>query len=246
MSHADKDSMSFLEHLEELRWTIIWILVAVAIGSGLVWYFSDSFLEFFGKDLVSILERTLGPGNYDLHVFEVAEAFTTRLKVSLLLGLLVTLPFTIYKVWSFVWPGLLSEERRTLTPLVVLSTLLFYCGVAFAYFVMVKLTVAFLFRLKPPSVVATVRLGSYIAFVSKFCLTFGLVFQVPLVMAFLSKAGLVSLSTLRKGWRHAVVGILVMAAVLTPPDVISQLLMAGPMIALYWLGYGLAAVFKKA
>ncbi len=245
MSHDDKNSMSFLEHLEELRWTIIWMLAAIAIGAVAAWYFSDDVLELISRDLMRILERAIGPGVYNLHVFEVAEAFTTRLKLSLLLGFLVTLPISIYKVWQFVSPGLFARERRVASNLVALSTVLFYCGVIFAYFVMIKLAVAFLFRMKPPSVVATVRLGSYVSFIIRFCITFGLVFQAPLVMAFVSKAGLVSAKTLKQVWRYSVVGILVLAAILTPPDVVSQLLMAGPMLALYWIGYFLAKGFEK-
>ncbi len=238
--------MGFLQHLEELRWTIIWILVATTTGALIVWYFSDDVVVLLADDLMRILKRTLGPGNYDLHVFEVAEAFTTRIKLSLLLGLLVTLPVSIYKIWQFVSPGLFVEERRMVGPLIALSTILFYCGIIFAYFVVVKLTVTFLFRLKPPSIVTTVRLGSYVSFISRFCLTFGLVFQVPLVMAFLSKAGIVSVRSLKQAWRYVIAGFFILAAILTPPDVISQLMMAGPMLALYWLGYVLAKIFEKS
>jgi sec-independent protein translocase protein TatC len=238
--------MSFLDHLEELRWAIIWILVATVIGAGAAWHYSDEVLTFLGNDLAAILERAVGPGgDYSLHVFEVAEAFTTKLKMALLLGFLLALPFNIYKVWQFVSPGLLSRERRTVSPLIVLSIVLFYCGVAFAYLVMVKLSVAFLFKLKPPEVAATVRLGGYVSFVAKFCLTFGLVFQVPLVMAVLSWMGVLPARVIRGTWRYALVGVLVASAVLTPPDLISQMLMTGPVLILYWLGYFMARAFEK-
>jgi sec-independent protein translocase protein TatC len=246
MIRETEKHMTFLEHLEELRWTVVWIVVATLIGMGVAWYFSESVLDMLSTDLAEVLREVLGPGTeYNLHVFEVAEAFTTKIKIALLLGFLLALPFITYKVWQFVSPGLFSGEKRVAGPLVFLSILLFYCGVLFAYPLMVKLSVSFLFRLKPPSVVATVRLGSYVSFVTKFCVTFGLVFQVPLVMAVLSWMGIVSSGTLKKGWRYAAVGILVLSAVLTPPDVVSQLLMTVPVLLLYWIGYLLARAFER-
>jgi sec-independent protein translocase protein TatC len=246
MAESEDRHMTFLEHLEELRWTIIWLVIATVAGTAVAWHFSDMLLGILSDDLAGVLQKVLGPGeSYRLHVFEVSEAFTTRLKISLLVGFLLALPFNTYKVWQFVSPGLFRREKRLITPLIFLSIALFYCGVLFAYPFMVKLSVGFLFRLKPPSVETTVRLGSYVSFVTKFCITFGLVFQVPLVMALLTWLGLVSSNTLKKGWRYAFVGVMVLAAVLTPPDVISQILMAVPVLALYWFGYLLARGFEK-
>jgi sec-independent protein translocase protein TatC len=244
-SEAQKH-MSFLEHLEELRWTIIWIVVATLAGAGVAWYFSEDVLEIISRDLAQVLTRVLGPDRaYELHMFEVAEAFTTRLKIALLLGFLLALPLNVYKVWQFVSPGLFARERKITAPLIALSIALFYGGSAFAYLVMVKLSVAFLFRLKPPSVIATVRLGSYVSFVTKFVVTFGLVFQLPLILAVLAWLGVLPADALKKSWRYAVVIVVVMAAILTPPDLASQLLMAVPVIALYWIGYFLARAFGK-
>lgn len=246
MNQGKDKHMTFLEHLEELRWTVVWIVIATLVGMGVAWYFSEDVLELLSRDLAEVLQKVLGPGqDYELHVFEVAEAFTTKLKIALLIGFLLALPFNIYKAWQFVSPGLFAREKKMAGPLVFLSVLLFYCGVLFAYPLMVKLSVAFLFRLKPPSVVATVRMGSYISFVTRFCITFGVVFQVPLVMAVLSWMGLVSAATLKKGWRYALVGVLVISAVLTPPDVISQMLMTLPVLLLYWVGYLLARAFER-
>jgi len=238
--------MSFLEHLEELRWTVVWIVAATLVGTVVAWYFSEDVLELLGRDLTEVLTRVLGEGeDYDLHMFEVAEAFTTKLKIALLLGFLVALPLNVFKVWQFVSPGLFHRERKAAGPLVAMSIALFYCGAAFAYLVMVKLSVAFLFRLKPSSVITTVRMGSYISFVTKFVITFGLVFQLPLVLAVLSWMGVLPSRVLKKGWRYAIVIVLVMAAVLTPPDIISQLLMTVPVIGLYWIGYLLARAFER-
>jgi sec-independent protein translocase protein TatC len=246
MEETSEKHMGFLEHLEELRWTLIWMLVATAAGTGVAWYFSSDVLSLLSSNLDSVLKSVLGQNQtFELHVFEVAEAFTTRLKVSILVGFLLALPFNMFKVWQFVSPGLFKREKRMAGPLVLLSIALFYCGVAFAYFVMIKLTVAFLFRLKPPEVIATIRMGSYVAFVTKFCLTFGLVFQLPLVQALLSWMGLVSTDTLKRGWRFALVAVLVISAMLTPPDVISQVLLAVPVICLYWLGVLLAGAFER-
>jgi sec-independent protein translocase protein TatC len=245
MAGDTEKRMTFLEHLEELRWTLIWILVFTTAASIAAWYFTSEIIGLLGGDLSRILTGVYGPGKgYDLHVFEVSEALNTRIKVALLIGFLASLPFSIYKVWQFVSPGLFAKERKTTGPLIVLSILLFYAGVVFAYFVMVRVTVAFLFRMKPASVVTTVRLGSYISFVAKFCLTFGLVFQMPLVMAVLAWLGILPSRIVRAGWRYAVVGILIVAAILTPPDVVSQTVMAVPMLLLYALGYILARIFE--
>ncbi len=244
---ADKEKhMSFLEHLEELRWTVIYIAIATVAGMGLVWHFSDRVIDLLSTDLERTVESAIGAGgNYRLHVFEVSEAFMTKVKISLLLGFLLALPFNVYKIWQFLSPGLLKDERKLLSPLIVLSTALFYAGVAFAYLIMVKLSVAFLFKLKPATVDTTVRMGSYITFVTKFCLTFGLVFQVPLLLALLSLLGVVTPRQIRATWRYAIVVIVILSAFLTPPDVLSQLLMAGPVLLLYWLGYFLAVVFHR-
>jgi sec-independent protein translocase protein TatC len=237
--------MSFLEHLEELRWTIVWIVVATLIGTAVSWYFANDVLEILSRDLDKVLTRVVGPNqSYQLHMFEVAEAFTTKLKIAFLMGFLLALPLNVYKVWQFISPGLFARERRTAGPLVIMSIVLFYCGAAFAYLLMVKLSLAFLFKMKPPSVIATVRMGSYVSFVSKFVITFGLVFQLPLVLAVLSWMGILPSRVLKRGWRYAVVIVLIMAAVLTPPDVVSQILMAVPMLALYWIGYIMARAFE--
>jgi sec-independent protein translocase protein TatC len=246
MEREGNKQMSFLEHLEELRWTVVWVVAATLVGTVVAWYFSDDVLELLSRDLTAVLTRVLGPGaGYELHMFEVGEAFTTKLKIALLLGFLVALPLNVYKVWQFVSPGLFHRERRTAGPLVALSIVLFYCGAAFAYLLMVKLSVAFLFRLKPASVIATVRMGSYVSFVTKFIITFGLVFQLPLILAVLAWMGILPSRLLRRGWRYAVVIVLIMAAILTPPDIISQVLMAVPVIALYWIGYLLARAFER-
>ena len=239
--------MSFLEHLEELRWAIIWIIVVTSAATVAGWYLANRIILFLSNDLAKILTGIYGPGTtYSLHVFEVSEAFVTKFKVALLVGFLIALPFNIYKVWQFVSPGLFRREKRTAGPLVLLSIVLFYVGVAFGYLTMVKMTVRFLFSVKPPSVVATVRLGSYISFITKFCLTFGLVFQEPLIMAVLAWLRVLPSRVLRQGWRYAIVLILIVAAVLTPPDVFTMFLMGVPMLFLYELGIILGRMrFKK-
>lgn len=244
---ADKEKhMSFLEHLEELRWTVIWVVIATVAGMAVVWHFSDHVINLLSTDLEEVVRAAIGEGgNYKLHVFEVSEAFMTKIKISLLLGFLLALPFNVFKIWQFLSPGLLKGERKLLSPLIVLSTALFYAGVAFAYLVMVKLSVAFLFKLKPATVDTTVRMGSYVTFVNKFCLTFGLVFQVPLVLALLSLLGVVTPEQIRSTWRYAIVIIVITSAFLTPPDIVSQIIMAVPVLFLYWLGYFLALLFRR-
>ncbi len=244
-SNPGQTSMTFLEHLAELRKTVIWILVLVSLGAIVVWHFSDGIIEYLSKDLEKMVSRVSRGEAVRLHIFDVSEAFTTRIKISILMGFLLTLPVTVYKVWQFISPGLFAHERHIARSTVVLSVLLFYAGVVFAYLIMVRWTVVFLFRFKPETVLATIRLNAYVSFVIKFCLTFGLVFQEPLVVALMATAGLVKASTLRRIWAHVVVAILIVAAIITPPDVVSQILVALPMIALYWFGYFLAVAAES-
>lgn len=244
-AHPDQTSMTFLEHLAELRRTLIWILIWVSAGAILVWYFSDAIIEYLARDLEAMVSGVGHDQRIGLHIFDVSEAFTTRVKISLLVGFLVVLPVVLYKIWQFISPGLFIHEKRIACPTLILSILLFYAGVAFAYLVMVRWTVVFLLRFKPAPVVLTIRLSNYVSFVIKFCLTFGLIFQEPLIVALITSMGLIRPATLRRIWAYVVVGILIVAAVITPPDVVSQILVAVPMICLYWLGYLLAVVAER-
>lgn len=244
-ANPGRTSTTFLEHLAELRRTVIWIVITVSAGGIVVWYFSDGIIEYLARDLDSMVSTVSQDQALRLHIFDVSEALTTRIKISILGGFLLTLPLTLYKVWQFISPGLFAHERNIARAMIILSVLLFYGGVAFAYLIMVRWTVVFLLKFKPLHVIATIRLNAYASFVIKFCLTFGVVFQEPLVVALIAWLGLIKSSTLRSIWTYVTVGILMLAAIITPPDMISQILVALPMIGLYWFGYILAVLAES-
>lgn len=229
---ADK-ALPFLEHLEELRRVLIFCIAAIAVGATGAWFISDDAIGFLAQ---SVGER--------LNFAGVTEAFYTRLKISVVLGFLVSLPVNLYRIWCFVAPGLFRRERLVILPLTVTSTVLFFFGVAFAYLVVVPTATRFLLSFGGDVLQPVIMIGDYFGFVSRFCIAFGVVFQLPLVVSLLAFAGIVSSRTLLTKWRYALVGIFAFAAILTPPDVASQLMMAGPLVLLYFLSVWLASVVE--
>ena len=161
------------------------------------------------------------------------EAFLTRLKLSAVVGLFVVAPFIFFKIYGFIMPGLYSRERRIVTPLLLATAVLFYTGVAFAFMVVIPQVINFLLGFGTDVMEPLIGVGPYFNFVSHLCLAFGLVFELPLLVFFLSVLGIVNPRFLLRGWRYAMIIIAFLSAVLTPPDVISQVMMAGPVLVLY-------------
>jgi len=222
-AQEDPKEMSFLEHLEELRSVLIQSLVVFLVLSIVCWFFSGSILDLLLTDLP--LES--------LYFHTPLEAFMTRLKVSFILGLMLAFPFILFKAWSFVSPGLFANERRKVYPFMVSSSILFYCGVIFAYLVLIPVVLRFLLSFGTPRLNPLLSVSAYFAFVARLCFSFGLVFQIPIVVLILSLLGLVTPRFLLAQWRYAVVLIFTVSAILTPPDAVSQVLMAAPVLLLY-------------
>jgi sec-independent protein translocase protein TatC len=217
------ETMGFLEHLEELRSTLVWSLVVCLAVSIAFWFFSERILDF--------LLATIPVDSLYFHA--PTEAFMIRLKLSFALGVLVSFPYILYRAWNFVAPGLFSREKRVVAPLVVASTILFYSGVVFAYWVLIPVVLTFLIRFGTELLSPLLSVGSYFGFVARLCIAFGVVFQLPLVIIFLTSIGAVSASMLLRQWRWAILAIFLGAAILTPPDPASQLLMALPLVVLF-------------
>lgn len=227
--------MGFLDHLEELRSVIISI-IAVWLGSSIViWFLSGRLLDF----LLSTIPVE------SLYFNAPVEAFMIRLKLSFVAGFLVSFPFVLFRVWAFVAPGLFEHERRVVFPLILPSAALFYAGVIFAYWVMVPIVLGFLVRFGTEMLAPLISVSKYFEFVARTCFAFGLVFQLPLVIIFLTWSGVVSSRTLLRQWRWAVLAIFVAAAVLTPPDPASQLLMALPLVVLFLASAVLALLIER-
>ncbi len=213
--------MGLLEHLEELRKRIIYSFVAVIICAIIGYAVSNYVLEFLTEPIRKLI--FLAP----------TEAFVTKLKVSLVCGLFIALPVIFYHFWRFVKPALYAHERKYIIWAVLFSSLFFFSGVVFAYFVVLPVGLRFLLSFETAKLQATLSISNYITFITKILFAFGIIFQLPVVSFFLTKMKILKPRFLRKSRRIAVVFIFIAAAMLTPPDVFTQLLMAGPLILLF-------------
>ncbi len=203
---------------------LITVALIVVLGTGVAWYFSGRIL--------SVLTELL-PDEAPAHIFSPPEAFLIRLKVSAATALFAGVPLILWQIWGFVAPGLYKHEQKKIRPLFAVSTLLFYAGTTFSYVVITPITMGYFYRLVPENVNMTVGISQLFAMVAKLSVAFGLVFQLPLVIFLLTPLGLVSPRWLIRQWRTALLIMLVFSAVLTPPDVISQVAMTVPLFLLY-------------
>lgn len=241
MAHDDR-TMPLLGHLEELRARLTKALLAIGLAflpaylyAGVLFDFLVQPLQQTGTDPVSLIGT--GP----------AEAFFTKLKVSFVASLFLSSPVLFYQVWRFVAPGLYEQERRYVLPFVFFATFFFLAGAWFCHALVLPVSYAFfLEQYESIQVQATLRISEYLAFTSRMLLAFGVTFELPVFAFFFARIGLITHKALLGFFRYAVVLIFVVAAVLTPsPDVASQVLLAGPLIALYGLSIGVAYVFGK-
>jgi sec-independent protein translocase protein TatC len=226
-----ENKMGLLDHLDDLRSVLIQTFAAGLAASVLCWFWSASLLDL----LVTPVK--------DQGVFFTApnEAFLVRVKISMAVGIFIVAPFIFFRFYGFVLPGLYQKEKKVITPLLIATTALFYTGVAFAFMIVVPQVWEFLRSFGTDFLEPLIGVGAYFSFVSRMCLAFGIVFELPLVVLFLSVLGIVNPRMLLRTWRFALVLIALLSAFLTPPDVISQLMMAGPVVILY-LGSVLVAI----
>lgn len=216
--------MPFLEHLEELRRALIGAVIAVCVCAGVAYMFSGTIIDYVVVSHVGTAQFT-----------QPMEAFMTRVKVSLLLGLVVALPVVAFQIWSFVVPGLMGHERKLVLPLVAFSTVLFLTGIGFSYFVLTPMMVKMLLGFGTEHLRADITVNALLDFIIKMGLGAGILFQLPLVVALLTLIDVVSPQTLLSKWRHAIVGILILSAVVTPGDGPSAFVLAIPVAILYFL-----------
>jgi sec-independent protein translocase protein TatC len=205
-------------------------------------------LVFFANDLFTLIARPLMarlPEGTSLIATGVVSPFMTPLKLALITALFIAMPVVLHQVWAFVAPGLYRQEKRFAAPLLISSILLFYAGVAFAYFVVFPLLFAFLTKTTPEGVRMMTDMASYLDFSLLLFFAFGLAFEMPVATVLLVASGLVSVSTLKRNRGYVVLGIFVVAAFLTPPDAISQTLMAVPMYILYEIGIFFSGMIEK-
>ena len=216
--------MSFIDHLEELRKRLLKSAIAVVILSAIAFYFAEK--------LVAFIKIPLGD-EIELYNIQVTGAFYAYLKIAIVTGVIAALPIIFYQMWSFIAPGLFKKERLTIIPLVFVSTLLFLVGATFCYLMVLPLAFDFLMNFSEGMVVNNITIGSYISFVGLLLVAFGCGFQLPIIAYFLGRMGIVTSLMLGKARRYAIVGILIAGAIITPPDVFTQFLLALPLYILY-------------
>jgi sec-independent protein translocase protein TatC len=224
----EDEKMPFLGHLEELRKRLI--ACAIAAGAGFV--ISYIFAERLFQLLILPLKAQLPEGDRLIYT-NLPEMFITYLKSALVSGILVSSPYIFYQLWMFVAPGLYHRERKYVVPFVVFSTILFVGGALFGYFVVFPFGFKFFLGFSNDSIQALPSVKQYFSFSIKLLFAFGLVFELPVIVFFLTKIGVVTPALMKRKRKYAILMTFIMAAILTPPDVITQLMMAGPLILLY-------------
>ncbi len=232
----------FVSHLIELRDRLVRAAIAVGVCFGLLalWPGPSGLYDLLAAPLVANL-----PKGTTLIATNVISPFLVPLKITLLAAFLLALPVVLYQTWAFVAPGLYSHEKRLVMPLVVSSTLLFFIGVAFCYFFVFGQVFSFIQSFAPKSITAAPDIEAYLSFVMTMFVAFGAAFEVPVVVMVLARMGLVSIEKLKAFRSYFIVLAFIVAAVLTPPDVVSQLALAIPMCLLYEVGIWAAQIFIR-
>ncbi|MEO8250797.1 MAG: twin-arginine translocase subunit TatC [Burkholderiales bacterium] len=232
----------FVEHLVELRDRLIKAVVAIGVVAGILALYPGpaTLYDWLAAPLVAHL-----PAGATLIATSVISPFLVPLKILLMAAFMIALPVVLYQAWAFIAPGLYSYEKKLMLPLVLSSTLLFFAGVAFSYYFVFGQVFKFIQSFAPKSITAAPDIEAYLSFVLTMFLSFGLTFEVPIVVVVLARLGVISIEKL-KAWRgYFIVIAFVVAAIVTPPDVVSQLALAIPMILLYEVGIWAAQIFIR-
>ena len=243
--------MSFLDHLEELRWHILRSLTAISVF-GIVLFLNQEWMfkvlifgpsrqDFITYRALCSFSKSLGLGDtmcfaateVNLQTIGFAEPFVTSMWVSFVVGLVLAAPYVLWEIWRFVSPGLLPKEQKAATGAVFICSFLFLLGVVFGYFFMAPFAINFLIGYTIPGVTNVPTLNSYINYMVMFTLPLGLVFELPVVVYILARIGLITAADMRAFRRQAIVVILIVAGIITPPDVVSQMFVTIPLYALY-------------
>jgi sec-independent protein translocase protein TatC len=236
----DQDKIPFTSHLEELRKRLIFCFIAVGIGFVLSYGFKEKLFQILTRPLISVMQTG------DKLIFTgLPEAFFTYLKVAFLSGIILAAPVIFYQFWMFVAPGLYKKEKRFMVPIVFLSTFFFVGGAFFGYFIVFPYGFKFFLGFASEIIQPLPSMREYLGFASKLLLAFGLVFELPLIITFLARLGMVSVSFLKKNRKYALLLFFAGAAILTPPDVVTQIMMALPLMLLYEISIIGAKIFGK-
>jgi sec-independent protein translocase protein TatC len=276
MVKQEKSEMSFLDHLEELRWHLVRSVLAIMVSAIAVFVFKHLVIDIilmgpseadffttrqlcsFGHLLHDIIVSWGGEGSnpdalclnkeaIDLQNINMAGQFLAHIKISLIAGIIVAFPYLVFEFWKFISPALYSKEKKHARGAVFAISILFLLGVAFGYFIIAPLSINFLYNYHlSDQIDNNIQLMSYISIVASISLASGILFELPSIIYFLSKIGLITPKFLKKYRRHALIIMLVLSAIITPPDIFSQILVCVPLIILYEISIGISRrIIKK-
>jgi len=236
----EDEKIPFTGHLEELRKRLVVCFIAIGIGFVASYGFKEQIFQILSRPLISAM------GTGDKLIFTgLPEAFFTYLKVAFLSGIMLAAPVILYEFWIFIAPGLYKKERSLLIPIVFLSSFFFIGGALFGYFVVFPFGFKFFLGFASDTIQALPSMKEYLGFSAKLLLAFGLVFELPIVITILARLGIVSVDFLKKNRKYALILFFVGAAIITPPDVITQIMMALPLMLLYEISILGARAFGK-
>lgn len=240
MSESEQGQESFLSHLVELRNRLVWSLIAVVVVFVCLVPWAKDIYHLLSEPMLAQL-----PKGGRMIATEITSPFFIPFKVTFLAAVVISLPVLLYQTWAFVAPGLYVHEKRLVAPLVIASTLLFLCGMAFAYFLVFPTVFRVMQAFTPTGVEWMPDIGTYLSFVTNMFLAFGVTFEVPIVVILLVRMGVVSVRKLREIRPYVIVCAFIVAAVVTPPDVTSQVLLALPLCLLYEVGLVVASLMVR-
>ena len=243
MSSKSPVEETFISHLVELRDRLVKASIGIALVCAVLFYWPGpaQIYDFIAAPMIASL-----PAGSKMIATGVISPFLVPMKVTLVIAFIVALPWVLYQMWAFIAPGLYTHEKRLIAPLVISSSLLFMAGVAFCYFFVFGRVFHFISDFSPSSIAVTPDIENYLDFVMSMCLAFGATFEVPVVVVILVRMGLVSIAKLKEIRPYVIVGAFVIAAIVTPPDIVSQFALAIPMCLLFELGLLVAPMFVRA
>lgn len=232
---------TFISHLMELRDRLLRCLIAIAVVFVCLFPWAKDLYTLLAQPLLAVL-----PQGGQMIATDVVGVFLVPVKVAAMVAIVITMPYLLYQMWAFVAPGLYAHEKRLVAPLVVTSSLLFFAGMSFAYFLVFPVVFKFMASIAPQGVAWMTDIDKYLSFVLTMFIAFGITFEVPVAVVLLVKMGVISVAKLKEIRPYVIVGAFVVGAVFTPPDVVSQLMLAFPLCLLYELGIFAAGILSKA
>ena len=239
---STEQSMSFIDHLEELRWRLIKSILSIIIGGLITFFFIDNFLDLLLLPLSNVDSKN--PVN--LQVLSVQGMFIIKWTIALVGGIIFSVPIITYQIWKFIAPGLYANEKGFVLPLVLFSFLSFSSGILFSYFILIPYCLNFFTSLSGDTVLNNFSINHYFSFIIWMLLGSGIVFQLPVISFLLSIIGLLTPPFMRHYRRHSIVAIFILSSFITPPDPVSMLVMALPLIILYEISIGISWLVNRS